>query len=214
MWEYELGGDLPRSVALLRSVDMDGEYLHRFGYGALDFRLAQLLEPKYADVHRYEISLREDQTYSVTCFFKDRTGTWVDQPSQAFVIDPAQGYLIIENVMFEDGGKPFRVIKVKGEEVSPGIWFPMRVELKEFDESATTAGGEPKVITLKQYAVRSIDTKPTFQPDTFTWKSLGLPPGTLVHRTDRLGVAQVMVVENGELVPRELATGQGSSQVR
>ncbi|MCC6698859.1 MAG: hypothetical protein IT365_24760 [Candidatus Hydrogenedentes bacterium] len=203
MWEYAFAGDLPQPVALCKSIDMDGDYLHKYGYGALHFTLAQALDPKNANFYRYEVLLREDQKYSVRRFFKDRTGTWVDQPSQAFVVDPAQGYLIIENVMFEADGKPFRVITVKGGEVSPGVWFPMRVEHREFDESASMIPGEPGVTHISQYTVKSVNTTPTFNADTFTWRALGFPMDILIYRTDRIGEKQQLVIENGELVPQK-----------
>jgi len=74
MWEYNAATGLPRPAALIQRIDMEGEYLRRFGFGALDFEFAQLLEPRYSEGYRYEVQARDDGKYQIQLYLHEGAG--------------------------------------------------------------------------------------------------------------------------------------------
>ncbi|MCL4692426.1 MAG: hypothetical protein KJ060_07940, partial [Candidatus Hydrogenedentes bacterium] len=108
------------------------------------------------------------------------------------------------SLMLDPDGRPYRQIDVQGEEIAPGVWFPIRARLQMFSDDDGDQGGGARLVTLREYKVRSVGIVDSFEPDTFTWKSLACPAGLTLYRTDVLGEQRALVVENGELVPKDL----------
>lgn len=206
MWEYKQRDGLPRPARLIRRVDMEGDFIRNFGFGTLNFEFKQLLEPTFSDRFRYVVEPVSEGTYEISLFLRDGVGPEVNHPVQTIRIDLGQGCLITHSLMFDPDGRAFREIVVEGGEIAPDVWFPVSALLREFSYDNNEGGKDVgRTTMLKQYKARDVKISGSFEPDTFTWKGMGFPAEIKVYRTDVLGEKRVLVVENGELVPEDLA---------
>lgn len=205
IWEYGEVSDLPHPARLIRRIDMEGDYIHCFGFGTMDFEFKQLLDPDFTESFRYEVEQVSGGKYEIRLYLRDGVGSEVSHPVQTAIVDPAQGCLVVHSLMLDPDGRPYRQIDVQGEEIAPGVWFPIRARLQMFSDDEGDQGGGARLVTLREYKARSVRIVDSFEPDTFTWKSLAFPAGMTLYRTDVLGEQRALVVENGELVPKDLA---------
>ena len=106
-----------------------------------------------------------------------------------YVIDPAQGYFITSIKGYEEDGTLFWETKVKGEEIAPGVWFP--VEIYEHTEVGDFRA-----------TVERIQVNQPVDPAQFELEALGYDKETIrIVRTPLEGELITMQYEGGQLVP-------------
>ncbi|MBI4557481.1 MAG: hypothetical protein HY706_07860 [Candidatus Hydrogenedentes bacterium] len=143
--------------------------------------------------------------YSIKVWRNDSMNKY---PVEEFNIEPTMGY-------FSTGGRDrdpesgfvWKEWSVQLKEIEPGIWFPMKFEEKHFEKGLGGADTR-KPDSYHEYEVTRVEVNPEVPDGQFEWTAAGIPPGIEVFRTDADGEFEVMLLVNGELVPKALVGTQ------
>lgn len=83
-----------------------------------------------------------------------------------------------------------------------GVWFPHRWTVRHY---ARLAEREPTLVRESINEILSLKINPLLEDSEFTWQALDAPEDLVVLRKDSKGKERLMTVDEGELIPGELA---------